>query len=519
MKSVKNPSLLNWSILFYCIFNSLMLFNNGIFIDDWKYYDQTTADLINCFNPEGWYYTGIWAIHAFLFSFPYPMLVYHLCTFLLGLGILVLFYKILSQTKFDKLTSGLTALVFSVSPYYFMKNSASTLPYTLCLFLFLTSYHLILKTQKQTIMHVLFVSIFLLYSFITNSIILLYPILLLHLYFHNHLRVTDFLKRYFWLILIPVVFIALRYTLLKPISTGTSQHYNRIDPNSLIHLPGNVLGILKDHILYFLEQLINYKYLAVLLFGIYVYLTGFRFAHLFSGRVKIKGSVLVIILGSVLFVTGITPYLLVQKYPVFKGWETRHQLLIPFGVSLILSCIITLSAIRFYRIVFLSTILTTFSVSLLAQTSDYYKGWFKYELISGYFANHDPGPVKTLVFEDDQNCQNATDRVMSYFEINGLYKMATGKQDRYFVGKNQKKLNKEELQKWIDIRIQEKLMSAYNMRDYKQVDERAYFYMKCNRSIKNHELPRFVYLYYFGNTGDVYRRYSDHMSFEIRIEK
>ena len=475
-----------------------MLLHNGIFIDDWRYYDQSIGALQDCFSLEGWYYTGIWAIHAFIFSFGYPELIYHVLTFVL-IGIqLFLLGKILQFTPVSNDASQLFLLFMGASPFYFMKNTANTFPYTLCLTFFFIAWLLLLKNEKKkSAVLDITASVLLFYSFITNSILVFFPILFLHLLVINRFRIIPFVKRYFWLPIVPALFLVVRYTILKPIEGSTSENYNVMRPGNLLHLHETIWNLCQGYLRYFYHVSLQYSlpFLGILMiFWLIIY--RLRPAFL-QGRISWTLKLAMLLAGVILFVIAVIPYAVVDKYPIFSGWDTRHQLLVQFGIMLFFSGIVLLSANLYYRLISSGILLTVFTVGILAQTHQYYKGWIKYESIGYHFRSFDPGEFNTLKVIDDEKCSNATDRFISYFEIAGLYKKATGKQDIYFVGIKQQELDSTGLQDWIDKRKAVRLMAAMNMADFEQVGKIGKLSITCRKQAGTRDILRFLYGYYF----------------------
>jgi hypothetical protein len=138
------------------------------------------------------------------------------------------------------------------------------------------------------------------------------------------------------------------------------------------------------------------------------------------------------------------PYLIVGKIPSFANWETRHQLLMPISVAIIIvSAIRALSAILSVRVVqvtaFAQTAVRAISVGLvaifaltsmtvsLALVAD----WHKQEQITTALS-HEPlvRRASTVVFSDLASGLNYDSRPYSFYEYTGWLKRAFGDETR-----------------------------------------------------------------------------------------
>lgn len=494
-----------------------MLFNDGIFFDDWRYFQQEDENLINIFRLEGWYYTGIWAIHVYFFAFKNHTLIYHILA-LIGGGVnLVLLYKIIRNSSFGVEFAQVAGLIYAVSPFFFMKNTANTFPYILCVMFFLFGYlMLIINQKKNSIALNILASIFIFLSFITNSIIMLFPILLLHLFSLMKFKLVDFIKKYYWLFLVLLAFLAIRQAFLLPIEGSSSQDYNRIRVENIQNIPKMALSLSMHFANFMLVQVKTYWVLFAALFALSLLILLKLKPKMMSFNASFLKNIQLILLGILLFFLAITPYILVEKYPEFTGLNTRHQLLIPFGVTLGLTGLVLLFKHPAIKSILLGLVLSVFSVAIVAQTIIYYKGWFKYELIGGYFKQNKLGNYNTLIIQDDLNDCYPSDKPISYFELAGLYKKHTGKLDMFFVGTNQSKMSKPELEVWLDNRKKNKLLGSMNMSNFEHVQNIGSIKIYCNKPMTVKDIFGFVSTYYIEGSDEVYKKYSNFLTITIK---
>jgi len=494
-----------------------MLLNDGIFFDDWRYFQQKDENLINIFRLEGWYYTGIWAIHVYLFAFKNHTLIYHVLA-IIGGGInLVLFYKILRNSSFGIEFAKVASLIYAVSPFFFMKNTANTFPYILCVMFFLLGYLLLILNQKskKPIYNILG-SVLIFISFITTSIIMLFPILLLHLFSQMKFKLFDFIKKYYWLFLIPLAFLAVRQAFLLPIEGSSSKDYNRIKVENIQKIPQIAFSLNIHYAKYMFVQVRNYWLIFALIFLVSSSILLKMKLKIISFNASFLKNIQLILLGVTLFFLAIIPYILVNKYPEFTSLNTRHQLLIPFGITLGLTGIVLLIKHPIFKSLVLGFVLSVFITNVLAQTVIYYKGWIKYELIGGFFKNNTIISGSTLIIEDDKNCFYPSDRAILYFELAGVYKKFTGKQDIFFVGVNQNRLNKQELEQWLENRKKNNLLGSMNMSDFEKIKNIRTIKIHCNKPMNCLDILNFVRTYYLEGSKSVYKKYSNFLKITVK---
>jgi hypothetical protein len=129
---------------------------------------------------------------------------------------------------------------------------------------------------------------------------------------------------------------------------------------------------------------------------------------------------------------GVLPYLLLGLTPTFRDWNSRHQLLMPFGASVFIGgLVIGRSRIHKIALAFVISVSLSFtSMNYLAFSRDWDK---QAGIIEGIRNSLLIEECSVIMISDKTNVQNAVGRYYRFYEWNAIFKMSTGKQDRFVV--------------------------------------------------------------------------------------
>jgi len=112
------------------------------------------------------------------------------------------------------------------------------------------------------------------------------------------------------------------------------------------------------------------------------------------------------------------PYWIVGHTPTFTDWNSRHQLLIPFGMSFIFFSIYYYLKVKRFFLIMIITVSINININFYFEL---FRDWNKqidltekFELINNEISNE-------IIFVND-NTPNAIERVYRYYEWNGLFK-------------------------------------------------------------------------------------------------
>lgn len=421
-----------------------MLINNGIFWDDWTIIGMERLGLEQQFGENGfWIMTYV---HDILNDGKYAPMIYHWLSFFSLFLAYVFFYKILIQFYFKEETAFLIALLAMAMPYFEAKITAVCMPYSLFLCFFGMGVFLVfgfIEGKKSRIG--LFTGIlFLLLSFFLNSLLLLF-LFLLGLYFlhRNNFSISQMKKNslrvllfYFCLALLPFIFWILKKTFFPIKGLYAAIGYNVIN-FSLDKLPtqyetiftNNVIGLYREFIEVFTDNLFFGIVVFVICLGASIFILK---SIKFSSSPKKMG--LLLLVGTSLLFISTFPYTLVDKLPSFIGYSTRHQILLPAGVIFFVFVFVFVLPPLLRRGVY-TMFLSIFMTMGINANLNFLRGWVKQEAIKQEIKELDINTSGVIFARGLNGKFNATERPLTFYELNGIFKETLKRQDLFIISK------------------------------------------------------------------------------------
>ena len=133
-----------------------------------------------------------------------------------------------------------------------------------------------------------------------------------------------------------------------------------------------------------------------------------------------------LLLGTALFLIATFPYTLVNKIPSYIGFDTRHQILLPLGLTFILFAVVA-ALPSFLGRIFASIVLAAFMLTTINANLNFLRGWVKQEALSQDIAQLNIDTSGVIFITKGLNAKfNATERVYTFYELNGLFKKVFG---------------------------------------------------------------------------------------------
>src|SRR5690606_19549559 len=104
-------------------------------------------------------------------------------------------------------------------------------------------------------------------------------------------------------------------------------------------------------------------------------------------NISTGAAVSLILVGGVATILAELPYLMLGHSPRFHGWDSRHQLLMPFGVA-----ILSVGLIAFFKSAWIKNILFLTVVSICTAQNisayfNYYRDWVKQKEVMRVISN------------------------------------------------------------------------------------------------------------------------------------
>ncbi|HEY5541338.1 MAG TPA: hypothetical protein VIL41_07790 [Coriobacteriia bacterium] len=326
--------------LAYLMAHGLMFLNKGIYWDDWVWYKQSWALLADVSRQLGstwpaWTLAASYQSDAAIWI---TRVVVALCYLLASLW----FLGILREMGVDRRTRLLMALCFAVFPVNGARIPIATAAYGVSLALFVGGFRLVVAStageRPRAWMRVA-AALALLLSLRTASFGVLLPVVLGYVVWvegaaREPRRWLSIAMRHAELLVVPVVYVLLRVLVFVP--SGAYGDYNAITLSSamtgIASIPVAVWHSFVAPFAWGISELAGVGGLAVavILFAILFFSRG-RDDEAAMPR---RTAAIWVAAGLALVVVALLPYLLVGKMPALSDFDSRHQLLVPFGAAL-----------------------------------------------------------------------------------------------------------------------------------------------------------------------------------------
>ncbi|NEU10291.1 hypothetical protein GZH53_18350 [Flavihumibacter sp. R14] len=474
-----NKYSLGLVLLLYALGNFLMLFNNGVYWDDWCIYNMSYSGIRDI-------YYGVGA--KFMLPITYylqnlsssPAILYHVTTFIVEFSGIIIFYKILSGLLNDRYKVFWLTTFFALVPYNDAKILMVSLPYTIGFFLFLlASYFFILFVNKRGIFFRLssLVVYFISFAFLNSTLVLMLGFVLFIAIYIDYaadkvivsrtilrrlISWTDFL-------LLPFLFWSFRHLFLKPSNLYAIENYNEISIYSLVAFPKNLLSTINNSLFglgYEIFGTISSSFYLFLFFilislGLIYYLRDSKNFPVYNLKFTLSKNWLLV--GIYFFIVCSFAYIIVGKNPSFSGYETRHQILLRISTPILIVWLVGMYKSSLVQKNVLILLLSFFIVSTTKQNIQYISSWFKQLALERLFAdskiiNHS----KAFLVIDNTRDLNETEREYPFYCFSGIIKKSIKDQSHFIISAEETKA----LAKDYNVSSFSKY-DYYNMKSYK----------------------------------------------------
>lgn len=423
---------------------------HGIYWDDWSLYNQDNTSIMSQFSMNKVYIAGY--LHILLFTQEHTVVLYRVLTFVAFFISAILLMKVLRTIPIiDKTSSFYITLFYLILPVNSAKIALINVPSNLFLPIFFLAFYLLKRYIYKN--HSLYLRIIVLalffVSFIVNSLLVLYAIVLLYIGYthyahHGTLKLVDkltvvlkeLLKKFLDFILLPVLFFIYKNIYLVP--TDLYADYNKIN----ISLKGLlVTGFLMLKSLYtsLIEPLFVSLVTSLWHLPVFFLLALLSYALLSKQTVskyKKRDALLLFMLGVFIFFLAVFPYAAVGKLPLLDEMASRHQLLVPLGFAFIVYFMIMyilndrkkIAARTLYLVV------SMFIMQNLYYGYRYQLDWFYQVGMEENFRNSELiRDNTTFIVENKVRDVLANARHIKFYEHNGRMKKVFGDDKRLMV--------------------------------------------------------------------------------------
>ncbi|MBU2578327.1 hypothetical protein KKA69_05905 [Patescibacteria group bacterium] len=420
----------------YTLSFGLLLFNNGVFFDDWVFYGVDTTITREAMGQLGHMWVGY--LYA---SFKDNVFLYRSMTFACYLISALFLNSILKTIREIDITSRMfIVLFFTLFPVNSARIAICHIHYAVSYVMFFCGIWIVSKylVIKNILLRIFSLLVFFV-SFAMYSLLVFYitvPLYILYMEKQNIKSISGFVMKileYKDFLILPILFWVIKqiyfvpYGVYKDVYIITSIMNIR---NLILTFRTSFLEILSKS-----AQSITPLELPVLV--IVFFIISIILKRNTIDKTKSKTFSCLFLLGLFFFLTAVYAYLSTNRIPKMGDMDSRHQILIPPGASIILisSLGIFFNILRINikgRIFIYSILVVMFSKLNILSYLDFQKDWYKQcSLIENFKTNSVIRNNTTFLFKDNTYGLNANMRYYRFYEYSGLMKLAFGEETRY----------------------------------------------------------------------------------------
>jgi hypothetical protein len=389
-----------------------LLSTKSLFWDDWTMFDsQTGKILLSHYSGAGQAPWRQW-IETFLFQSSLP--VFRIVSLISFFAIGYFLFHILKRSPIlNSHQIVAVTILFMVVPVNSARISIICSKYTVALFFFFLGWYLYETKKSKVLIFLGYTFFFLSYSELPFPTFTLLPIL-----YHIALRSPKSIReclREVWralpLILLPIVYLVIR------------QIFWPVTGNLAVTYSPKFLGIIRA-----------IMFIAMCSIPLVLYLASSRYS-------RIKRPSLLVAVGCFAISIAAFPYMLgghlvdisdwlISFIPNFSDWHSRHQLLLPLGIALIVVGSMKMEKVekpKWNTYPVLTTLLAVFVVLNVTFAQEYFLDSRKQAaIIEAMTSNSDLKSVQTVLIDDQAVRFNARGRLIRSYEWEKMLEKALG---------------------------------------------------------------------------------------------
>jgi hypothetical protein len=456
LKKFSNINTFYIALLYLIAHGGIFFISNSIYWDDWTLYNTDSKFIVDNFRQAGTIFAWPAYLHIFLLKIN-PWLYRALTFLLMGFSGFFLYIILKRFSGVSKNTRFLIVLFFLILPFNFGRVALINFPYILCYFLFFLAWASINRLRLLSLIVFFF-------SFSMNSLLVFYAVpvfekLYREKFYVNIKMLRNCIKNNLDYILLPLVFFYIKIHFFKPYGNyvGYNEDFSIQNVKKGLH---DQYWSTKDYILNSLLDL-NQNYLVLLAFLFVVFYITSSKIFISKRNLSFNFSSLGVLIGIIVFLFGVFPYWVVGLTPAFLDWGSRHQILMPLGVSIILASFLSYN--KMHPILFRGFFSIMTALCLLFNIiaySDFFIDWKKQnELVNFFIKNEQIKNSDLLLFSD--TTRNALTRRYRFYEWNGLLKLAYNNEKHFGI-------NEEELPAFLSGIYDNTFNSHYNANEFQK---------------------------------------------------
>lgn len=428
----------------YSLAYGITLFNNGVFWDDWVYYNVDKADIINLTRQIAMQWVGYYNIFMLSLNSIY---LYRALVFVLYFMNGIFLYLLLKGIKgMDRSSRFFIVLFFVLFPVNFARIAFCNSHTALCVFAFFLGFWLVSRylADKNVVLRIASLAC-VLFSFFIESLIVFYIIILAYIAYFERERLKSPGERiarlinYADFLSLPLVYWIIKTLFRKPY--GVYATYNELSVAKMkLFFTSGPYYLMNSFRTSFIEPL--NRCISLLSSNVVLYLA-VSFALFLVMKPKAgesrdqESGWRFLSAGAIIFFMGIFPYVFIAKWPGNYDWMSRYQELTGLGAGLLFYSGVKVftdelklgAAIRAFM---LSVFVTLFIMVNFVTYLEYQRDWFKQlSLIENFKKSELMKNNSVFLFKDNTSELDARHRSYRFYEYTGLMKQAFGDTKRF----------------------------------------------------------------------------------------
>jgi hypothetical protein len=427
--------------IIYLIVNTFLLLNyNGIYWDDWVIYNNEYEAIYNMFFQHSGNAGKILSpLYYFLLNIGNGILSYRILTVLLLFLSAIFIFKILKNIpQVSNKDRFYIVLFILIAPLYSAKVALIDFLYTFHSAIFFFAFYLLSKylNNLENMKRIFILGLFSI-SFIVNSLLVYYAIVLIYMFYMLYSYENTFFKNLFIFIrtkidfiLLPVAFYIIKSIYFMP--SGIYAGYNSIKLSKVL----SVDTFYKTFELNFIDPIVTsllikpFIILLVVLFILGLFLR--------QNKHMQKKDLYLFSFGFLAFFLGAFAYIAVGKIPSLYNWASRLQVLLPLGFSFMLyyGIQIIFNLLNFKEVIKLFTyfiLFLSFMTFHIKEQIKYNIDWmYQQSIIENFKINETIKNNSTFIVKNEIGDKLVDSRRLGFYQLNGMAKVAFGDDKRFF---------------------------------------------------------------------------------------
>lgn len=419
----------------YTAAHLLLLFNSGIFWDDYTVFRIDPATNVDTFRQAGMPLIGYY--HNLVSGLPHAELAYRTIIFCSYLLSTLCLYKLLERVPaVDPLSRFYIAAFFSVFPVNSARITFICSPYAICHAMFFLAFYLVARylDERRPLLRLLSLTLFFA-SFITNSLLVYFALVLFFILYKEQggcRKASDcclIAARYADYLLLAPAFWLLKLTFSK--SYGVFKEYNKLSLEHILAFPLKFVVVIKETV----TEVALVMFPSDLAWWLPLFAACLLAGCFLSGDQEAPSKRLLSVLlaaGAGSLALGLFPYLAVGLTPELHSWSSRHLLLTPLGFSLATVALSRLLLAERGLKIALAGIL---SMMILSNINSYFvhqREWYKWSSVTANMKSNETIKAQaSFLVQDHSAGYDSSTTFCRFYEYAGMMKRAFGDERRF----------------------------------------------------------------------------------------